>query len=256
MLPRMGGRIDRSTGRYFLKDDVRQEVEFAATAQSRGDPAPPIEKPWPAQAERVKLPPPGSLRGIAPVSVEQAIRDRRSHRAFRDAPLSLDELAFLLWSTQGIHGKPGRLAARRTVPSAGCRHAFETYLAVSQVTELEPALYRYLPLEHELLLERRPAPSRPEITAATHGQEFVAEGAVVFFFTVIPARMEWRYAEASYKVLAVDAGHVAENLYLACACIGAGTCAVAAYRQDLCDRLLGVDGEDEFTIYLAPVGKL
>ncbi len=252
----MGGRIDPGLGRYFLKDDVRLEVDFAATEQARGEPAPPLEKPWPRAAERARLPAAGSWRGIRPTSVPAAIQGRESHREFSDEALTLDELAFLLWATQGVQGRPGQTAARRTVPSAGCRHAFETYLCAYRVTGLEPALYRYLPLEHELVVERRPAPSRSEVTGAAHGQRFVSNAAVVFYWTVIPARMEWRYGAASYKVLAMDAGHVAENLYLACECIGAGTCAVAAYRQDLTDRLLGVGGEDEFTIYLCPVGKV
>jgi SagB-type dehydrogenase family enzyme len=252
----MGGRIDPGLGRYFLKDDVRLGVDFAATPQSRGEPAPPLEKPWPPAAERLSLPTAGTWRGIQPTSVEDAIRARESHRKFSDEPLALGELAFLLWATQGIQGQPTKTAARRTVPSAGCRHAFETYLIVYRVTGLEPALYRYLPLEHELVVERRPAPSRSEVTRAAHGQRFVSSAAVVFYWTVIPARMEWRYAGASYKSLAMDAGHVAENLYLGCECLGAGTCAVAAYGQELTDRLLGVDGEDEFTIYLCPVGKV
>ena len=68
--------------------------------------------------------------------------------------------------------------------------------------------------------------------------------------------MEWRYDIAAHKVIAIDAGHVCQNLYLATSAIGAGTCAVAAYHQDLMDQLLRVDGKDEFTIYLAPVGKV
>jgi nitroreductase len=57
-------------------------------------------------------------------------------------------------------------------------------------------------------------------------------------------------------VIALDAGHVCQNLYLACEAIGAGTCAIAAYNQDLADELLGVDGDEEFTVYIAPVGKV
>jgi SagB-type dehydrogenase family enzyme len=68
--------------------------------------------------------------------------------------------------------------------------------------------------------------------------------------------MEWRYDIAAHKVIAIDAGHVCQNLYLACEAIGAGTCAVAAYNQTLMDRLLKVDGNDEFAIYMAPVGKV
>lgn len=68
-------------------------------------------------------------------------------------------------------------------------------------------------------------------------------------------RMEWRYHTAAHKVIAIDAGHVCQNLYLACQAIDAGTCAIGAYDQERMDELLGVDGEDEFLIYLAPVGK-
>ena len=68
--------------------------------------------------------------------------------------------------------------------------------------------------------------------------------------------MEWRYGLAAHKVIALDAGHVCQNLYLACEAIGAGTCAIAAYNQNAMDRLLDVDGREEFTVYLAPVGML
>jgi SagB-type dehydrogenase family enzyme len=68
--------------------------------------------------------------------------------------------------------------------------------------------------------------------------------------------MEWRYDVAAHKVIALDAGHVCQNLYLACEAINAGTCAIAAYDQQALDALLGVDGTEEFTIYLAPVGKV
>ena len=68
--------------------------------------------------------------------------------------------------------------------------------------------------------------------------------------------MEWRYDLAAHKVIALDAGHVCQNLYLACEAIDAGTCAIAAYDQEELDELLGLDGENEFAIYLAPVGKI
>ena len=67
--------------------------------------------------------------------------------------------------------------------------------------------------------------------------------------------MEWRYDLAAHKVIAIDAGHVCQNLYLACEAINAGTCAIAAYDQEEMDLFLRVDGKNEFTIYLASVGK-
>lgn len=90
---------------------------------------------------------------------------------------------------------------------------------------------------------------------ASFGQGLLSAAAVAFFWTALPARMEWRYDLAAHKVIAIDAGHVGQNLYLACEALGAGCCAVAAYDQDACDTLLDVNGNEEFTIYLAAVGR-
>lgn len=66
----------------------------------------------------------------------------------------------------------------------------------------------------------------------------------------------WRYLQAAHRVILLDAGHgVCQNLYLAYEAIQAGTCAIAAYDQTAMDELIQVDGEEQFTIYLAPVGK-
>lgn len=242
-------------GRDFLKDTVRQKTDFSRTGQHRGEPPPPVEKPCPKAQERIDLPPPGELVGIGTVSVANAVATRKSHRHYSDEPFTLDEISFLLWATQGVRKVHSPAVVFRTVPSAGCRHAFETYLCAMKVDGLRPGIYRYLPLGHQLCLEREADDLPSRLTEATLGQRFVGRGAATFVWTAIPYRMEWRYGEASYKVIAVDAGHVCQNLYLACEAIGAGTCAVAAYDQGLMDRLLGVNGEDEFTVYLAPVGK-
>ena len=242
--------------KFFLKDTVRKMVDFSTTAQNRGLPAPPLQKPYPPGAALVPLPGPGGgWPGVAPVPLAEAVANRRSRRVFDDTPLTLAELGFLLWASQGLRKAPGA-SGFRTVPSAGCRHALETYLAVFRVEGLAKGLYRYLPVEHGLLLEDQPDVLEGQVSRAAFDQRFVARGAVTFFWTTVPERMEWRYAEASYKVIALDAGHVCQNLYLACEAVGAGTCAVAAYDQEACDALLGVDGEAEFTVYLAPVGKV
>lgn len=247
--------ISTELGRYFLTDRIREVVDFRATRQSRGLRPPPAQKPG-APGSRV-IPLPGREQWtVPPCDLEGAIAGRESHRRFAATPLSLAELAFLLWATQGVRDVLHEAAILRTVPSAGCRHPLETYLAVLRVDGLEAGLYRYLPLDHALIHERDVANLPSRLIAATHGQRFTGQAAVTFIWTAIPARTEWRYAEASYKVIALDAGHVCQNLYLACAAIGAGTCAIAAYDQMLVDELLGVDGYDEFGIYLAPVGKL
>jgi len=242
--------------RYFLKDTVRRTIDFSMTDQNAGVAPPPLEKPVPAKGERIDLLRKDTWKGFSDIDLVSVIEGRRSHRHFTSEPLTLEELSFLLWATQGIRQAASESTAFRNVPSAGCRHALETYLCVLNVTGLEPGLYRFLPVEHQLLTISREGNLSERLAVATLGQVFLAKAPVTFVWTTIPYRMEWRYDIAAHKVIALDAGHVCQNLYLASAAIGCGTCAVAAYHQELMDELLGVDGDDEFTLYLAPVGRV
>jgi SagB-type dehydrogenase family enzyme len=245
----------RDSFRFFLKDTVRQMVDFSNTDQNKGIASPPLEKPIPAGTQRIDLVPAEKMYDISTMDVFTAIANRRSCRAFKRGPLTLKELSFLLWATQGIRKIAAPGTAFRVVPSAGCRHALETYLCVFNVAGLEEGIYRYLPVEHQLFLISQPAYLSSLLSKAALGQDFVGKSAVTFIWTAIPYRMEWRYDIAAHKVIAIDAGHVCQNLYTACEAIHAATCAVAAYHQELMDNLLGVDGDEEFVIYLAPVGK-
>jgi SagB-type dehydrogenase family enzyme len=200
------------------------------------------------------LPRKEEFRSIGKIDLESAISNRETCRSYSDKPISIIELAFLLWSTQGIKQvlDPGH--ALRTVPSAGCRHALETYLCVLNIEGLAQGIYRYLPLEHQLLFKFTEENLERKIVQTVLAQPYPGEAAVTFIWTTIPYRMEWRYGLAAHKVIAMEAGHVCQNLYLACEAIGAGACAIAAYDQERIDQLLRIDGQDEFTVYLASVG--
>jgi SagB-type dehydrogenase family enzyme len=241
--------------RSFLKDNVRQLIDFSETDQNRGVEAPPLQKPYSAESQLYELPAPKDFEGVAGIDLSTAIASRQSVRKYRDEALTLKELSFLLWATQGVRKVIHNICTLRTVPSAGARHALETYLYVHHVEGLPEGIYRYLPLEHDLLFEFSDENLSKKIAEAALDQSFVGAAAATFIWTTIPYRMEWRYERASCKVIALDAGHVCQNLYLACEAIGAGTCAVAAYDQELMDQLIRVNGEDEFVIYLAAVGK-
>lgn len=243
--------------RYFLKDSVRKTIDFRLTDQNRGVSVPPQEEPVGRQLPRISLPDRKSWRPfVKGTNLADAIGNRRSRRNYSDENLKVEELAFLLWATQGQRN-PGKQPAHfRTVPSAGARHSFETYLFINRVEKVPQGLYRYLPLSNELvLLQVADKQMQSRLSRAVLGQGFVASGAVVFVWTTVPYRMEWRYRQAAHRVILLDAGHVCQNLYLACEVIHAGTCAIAAYDQEAMDELLEIDGEEQFTIYLAPVGK-
>lgn len=243
--------------RFFLKDTIRQSIDFMNTPQRRKVPAPPLQKPCAENALRIDLPDGAEAASrLCSLGVGDAIQRRKSVRSYNTDALTLDELSALLWATQGVRQVLRPDCALRTVPSAGARHAFETYVAVSRVEGLPSGLYCYLPFDGQLVELGVDGQIGQKAAIACLGQQFVASAAVSFFWTAIPARMEWRYDLAAHKVISIDAGHVVQNLYLACTALGAGTCAIAAYDQAACDQLLGIDGDEEFTLYIAPVGKL
>jgi len=243
------------TYRQVLKSDRWGEWSKLETDQKRKVPLPAPQKPYPQDATLIDLVPPQDLT-VGKMPLVEVIGRRKSRRKFTAGPLTLEELSFLLWATQGVREVTRDGVTRRTVPSAGSRHPFETYLFANRVDGLERGLYRYLPLDHKLCFLYADARLAEKVNDACRDQRFVGNSAVAFFWTVVPYRTEWRYSIISHKVIALDAGHVCQNLYLASEALGAGTCAIGAYDQDKMDALLGVDGVEEFTVYVAPVGKV
>ena len=217
-------------------------------------PQPPLELPADPDLPVLCLPEPAALV-IPDISLRTAIERRHSVRSYAKEPLSLDELSFLLWCTQGVKSVHGTQATFRTVPSAGARHAFETYLLANDVAGLEPGLYRYLALTHRLEQVKTDPTLHIGVAHACLDQAILMRCGVVFLWTAVPYRMTWRYGERGYRDLHLDAGHICQNLYLAAEAIGCGVCAIAAFDDDAMADLLGIDGKDQFLIYLATVGK-
>lgn len=242
------------TGRHYLKSDRWDEWQKIETDQRKRVPPPPVQKPCEEGAATLPLVPPARL-SVGQMPVIDAIRRRKSHRQYLEGTFSMEELSFLLWATQGVQNLTPT-GTRRTVPSAGSRHPFETYLAVDRVAGVVPGLYRYLPFDHALCFVGAEPELAGRLVDGCRDQRFVGQAAVVFIWTVVPYRTEWRYSTISHKVIAIDAGHLCQNLYLASEAIGAGTCAIGAYDQEKMDALVGVDGVEEFVIYVAPVGKV
>jgi SagB-type dehydrogenase family enzyme len=242
--------------REFLKSDLWEEWDESETDQKRNKPIPPIQKPYPEDAELIDLIPADELTIGKHTNLYDAIHLRKSRRKYTENPLNIEELSFLLWATQGIRQilRDGKISYR-TVPSGGSRHPFETYLLINNVTDLKPGIYRYLPLEHKMLYLYNEVDLVAKVNDAFYGQ-YVKGCAVAFMWTTIPYRTEWRYTFLSPKIIAQDSGHLCQNLYLACAAIGSGTCAIGAYDQDKMDAVLRVNGVDEFAVYGAPVGKI
>jgi SagB-type dehydrogenase family enzyme len=249
---RTGASRAAAAGREFMEKTKYPYI--GRSDQQKGIPQPPLELPSSPGLPVFALPRPETL-AILPLDLRVAIERRRSIRSYIRQPLSLDDLSFLLWCTQGVQKIQGGQWTFRPVPSAGARHAFETYVLASAVEGLDPGLYRYLALSHRLQQTDTDPLLPVRITAACFDQQFMARCGAIFLWTAVPYRMTWRYGERGYRDLHLDAGHVCQNLYLAAEAIGCGVCAIAAFDDDAMNRLLGIDGTSQFLIYLATAGK-
>jgi SagB-type dehydrogenase family enzyme len=241
-----------SIGRQFMLET--QYSYMPPSAQTRGEPQPPLELPYDSNQRPIELPPPDAL-AVEPVDLRALIEQRRTSRNYTAEPLSMAELSHLLWCTQGVQDVRGSYATVRTVPSAGARHAFETYLLVNAVEDVEHGIYRYLASAHQLIRLPLGEGLTPRITRACMNQEQVARSAVTFMWVAVAERMCWRYGERGYRYMLLDAGHVCQNLYLAAEVIGCGVCAIAAYDDVALNRELELDGAELFVIYVASLGK-
>ncbi|MEN3183389.1 MAG: SagB/ThcOx family dehydrogenase [Atribacterota bacterium] len=197
---------------------------------------------------RIPLPPP---RLESEVSVEEALLQRRSHRSFTPSPLSLQEIAQLLWAAQGVTDKASGF---RTAPSAGALYPLEVYFVAGQVEDLSPGVYRYLPEEHalcEVLLGDR----REELFRAALFQKWVKEAPGVLVFTAIYERTTRKYGERGIRYVHMEVGHAAQNVYLQAEALGLGTVVVGAFEDSGVQKALGLP-VNERPLYLMPVGRV
>jgi len=239
-------------GKDFME---KTKYKYLSESQQRhGFPQPALELPYDPTDELISLPDPETIPAY-PIDLRRAIDQRVSLRRYQDKAISQEELSFLLWTTQGVKSVTNRPVTLRTVPSAGARHAFETYVLINRVEGIKPGLYRYISLEHALLSIELNEGMAEKVAEACLQQNQVTKSAVTFIWVAVTERMYWRYGERGYRYLHLDAGHVCQNLYLAAEAIQSGVCAIAAFDDDEMNNLLQLDGQALWVIYCAALGK-
>jgi len=222
--------------------------------QRKGLPKPPHEIEYSVTQNVVDLSKPRDI-SVDNIFLRDAIEKRRSIREYSEQYLTLEEISWLLWSSQGVKNVTDRPSSLRTVPSGGSCHPFETYLLVNRIKGLKPGLYRFLAFKHKLLEINLEDGLADKVTKAIRGTKFVATSAVTFIWIAVAYRKTWRYGERGYRSILLDAGHICQNLYLSAEAIECGVCAIGAFNDDDINNLLGINGVDQFVTYIATVGK-
>ena len=238
-----------------IGDRYHQETKYRRNAMPRGgldwahQPSP--YKEFSAALKHIPLNPP-EQKGGKPIW--EAIGQRRSQREFSPHPITFTELSQLLWATQGITARAWGYDFR-AVPSAGALYPIETYVVVNRVNALNPGLYHFDIKENQLILLKE-GNFGSDLSQAGLGQEMLEEASCIFIWTAIVARSRWKYRERAYRYIYMDAGHIGQNLYLAAMAMNLGCCTVGAFYDEEVDRLIGIDGREEISVYLGAVGRI
>jgi len=244
--------------REFLKANF-QVLDEIQTDKQKGLPFPPFQKEYDSNSKLIALPE-VSKDLLLKNNVFDCLNDRRSIRKYSEEGISLKQLSYLLWATQGIQKVMGNnTTTLRRVPSGGAAHTFETYLIINMVEGLIKGIYRYLPLKHKLIFINAIENMDRKIDEATPKQpfapNFASKSAVIFAWSCIPYRAEYKFDIMSHKKILLDAGHLCQNLYIATESIECGACAIGIYDQSLIDQMLDLDGKNEFVVYMAAIGN-
>ena len=185
---------------------------------------------------------------IGEMSLEQAIRQRRSVRAFAPGALTLEQVAKLLWAAQGTNGNGGY----RTVPSAGATYPLDACLVAGNVEGLIAGLYRYRPFKNDLepMLN---GDLRADLAKACLGQEWVLTAPASVILVAEYRRTTGPYGQRGVRYVDMEAGHAGQNLYLQAVCLGLATVAIGAFRDLEVSKVLALP-EEKLALYVFPVG--
>lgn len=202
------------------------------------------------QADKVELPRKWDLEESRIIPL---LQNRRSLRKYSSEPVSISELSFMLWASQGITAQAGKYLFR-TAPSGGALYPIETYLSIHRIEGIEPGLYHFDP--ELFMLERLTNLSVGEqVASACLNQRFISSSAVTFIWTSIFHRNLNKYRDRGLRYILLDAGHICQNLLIGAEAVGCGGCPVAAFFDDELNSILDIDTERETALYLASVGK-
>lgn len=197
---------------------------------------------------QIQLPKP-SLDGK--VSVEKAIKERRTIRDFKEKPLPLTHLSQLLWAAQGITDpKEGKRAA----PSGGALYPLDIYVIAGEkgVEGIEAGVYHYLPERHSISVISK-GDRRKEIASAALWQMWVAKAPVQFIITAEYRRITWKYGQRGIRYALIEVGHVGQNLFLQVEALGLGAGIVGAFNDADVSKVMGAPSKHE-PLLVMPVG--
>jgi SagB-type dehydrogenase family enzyme len=192
--------------------------------------------------------------------LDGVLRSRRSRRAFSPRALPLEKLAALLNHACGTTGTlrheqhPEIEQPLRAYPSGGALYPIEVYLVAFHVTGLAAGVYHFHPPDRCLETARAGAAAERFAALVMTDPAPLAAPAML----VLAGRWERplaKYGERGYRILWLDAGHVAQNLLLVAEGLNLAACPIAGFDDDRLAAELGLSPRGEPPLYVILIGE-
>ena len=185
------------------------------------------------------------------ISVERAIKQRRTVRSYAGKPVTLPLLSRVLWAAQGITEDGG---FKRAAPSGGALYPIDVYAAVGRrgVQGLKEAVYRYDPPRHALEKQSE-GDAREGIARAALRQMWAARAPVILVLTAEYRRITVKYGERGKRYAMIEVGHIGENIFLQCNALGLSAGIIGAFDDHEVGRAIGA-GKSHEPLIIMPVG--
>lgn len=217
-------------------------------------PEPPKELPVLDGAQLIKLPNPKRIK-IKDVPVREALENWELPGFFSRSSITVKELSFLLWCMQGVRKNEGNAPKSRNVPSSGLRYPIETYFVAGEVEGLETGLYRYLPLSHQIVVERLDSDLPFAMGTACMNFKLITRAAVTFLWVGIPYRSTWALGNRGYRSVLIEAGHICQALIMASSCIGCDVQPIDLFHDEMMIHLTHLNPESQWPLLVGAVGR-
>ena len=139
---------------------------------------------------------------------------------------------------------------KKTSPSGGGLHPMEAYLIVQHVDGVAPGLYHYQAGEHALEPLSPPTGGgweggalREFVMTVVAQQHWFADAHVLVLLSPRFDRTFWKYRHHAkgYRVVALEAGHLSQTLYLAATDAGLGAFITGAINEVQLEQAFGLD---------------
>lgn len=189
------------------------------------------------------------INNIKNADIQKLLKQRSSKREFSKKSLSFSEVSNILYWSAGM-----KKDFTRFYPSAGGRYPIEVYIINLNVESLERGIYHFNVKKNllELILKGN---FKDEAVRLAGNQEWVKDCGIVVLMSAVFGRTKIKYGKRGYRYVLMEAGHLAQNLYLVSEALKLGCCAIGGFLDDEMNKLLDIDGKKESVVYLCGIGK-